>query len=341
MLNFFTVVRDFLTDYLPMQKGLSENTIISYRQVLNLMVNYLRTERKMSVKKIGFETFNRELILEFLDWLETSRNCGTTTRNHRLMVLRSFFDYAGVLDCTQVALSLAVNDLPVKKAQGRIVDYLSEKALEALLAQPKQAKRKELRDLVFMMLMYDSAARCNEMLNLRVRDLRLATEHPTMYLLGKGNKPRIVPVMLRTVEHCKHYLDIFHSETAGRDDNFVFYTVMRGKRKPISADAVALFMSKYCGMAKVICPEMPDKLHPHMLRHTRAMHLYRSGMPLHLLSQTLGHASEEATRIYAFADTEMKREAMTKADALRGGNLPPPAVWEDDEDMILTLAGLR
>ena len=124
-------------------------------------------------------------------------------------------------------------------------------------------------------------------------------------------------------------------------NDFVFYTVMRGRRKSMSADAVALFMTKYCNMAKEFCPDMPDKVHPHMLRHTRAMHLYRSGMPLHLLSQTLGHASEETTRIYAFADTEMKREAMSKADALRGGNPPPLAIWEDDDEMILTLAGLR
>jgi len=339
--DFFTAVHDFLTDYLHTQKGFSENTIISYRQVLNLMISYLRTELKLPVKKIGFETFNRELVLAFLDWLEVSRNCGATTRNHRLMVLRSFFDYAGVLDCTQVALSLEVNEVPVKKAQGRIVEYLSEKALETLLAQPDQAKRKELRDLLFMMLMYDSAARCSEMLNLRVCDMRITKEHPTMYLLGKGNKPRIVPVMQRTVEHFKRYLGVFHSGANNKSDDFVFYTVIRGKCKPMSADAVALFMSKYCGLAKAVCPEMPDKLHPHMLRHTRAMHLYRSGMPLHLLSQTLGHASEESTRIYAYADTEMKREAMAKADALRGGNPPPPAIWEDDEEMILTLAGLR
>lgn len=341
MPDFFRAVRDFLTDYLPIQKGFSENTIIAYRQVLNLVITYLRTERKMPVKNIGFETFNRELVLSFLNWLETSRSCATSTRNHRLMVLRSFFDYVGIMDCTQIALSLEVNDVPVKKAQGRVVDYLSEKALETLLGQPNQSKRKDLRDLVFMMLMYDSAARCSEMLNLRVRDLRHTTEYPTMYLLGKGNKPRIVPVMQRTVGHYKHYLDIFHNGTGDNGDDFVFYTLIHGKRKPISADAVALFMTKYCGMARVVCSEMPGKLHPHMLRHTRAMHLYRSGMPLHLLSQTLGHASEETTRIYAFADTEMKREAMAKADALRGGSPPPPAIWENDEDMILTLAGLK
>ena len=341
MNSFFVCVHDFLVDYLPIQKGFSDNTIISYRQVLNLLISYLRTELKMPVKKIDFDTFNRTTVLAFLDWLENARQCGATTRNHRLMVLRSFFDYAGIQDCTQVALSLEINDVPVKKAQGRIVGYLSEKSLETLLAQPRQSKHKDLRDLVFMTLMYDSAARCSEMLHLRIHDLRIGVEYPTVHLLGKGNKPRVVPLMQQTVKHCKHYLDVFHADAGGSKDDFVFYTVIHGKRKPMSADAVALFMAKYCNTAKAKCPEMPDKLHPHMIRHTRAMHLYRSGMPLHLLSQTLGHASEQSTRIYAYADTEMKRAAMTKADALRGGNPPPPAIWEDDEEMILALAGLR
>jgi len=339
MNSFFTCIHDFLLEYLPKQKGFSENTIISYRQVLNLLISYLRTELKMPVKKIGFDTFNRAIVLAFLDWLENVRQCGATTRNHRLMVMRSFFDYAGIQDCTQVALSLEVNDVPIKKAQGRIVDYLSEKALESLLAQPRQSKSKDLRNLVFMTLMYDSAARCSEMLNLRIHDLRIGVEYPTVHLLGKGNKPRVVPLMQQTAEHCRRYLSVFH---AGHNmDDFVFYTVIHGKRKPMSADAVALFMAKYCNHAKEKCPEMPDNLHPHMIRHTRAMHLYRSGMPLHLLSQTLGHASEQSTRIYAYADTEMKRAAMEKADALRGNNPPPPAIWEDNEDMILALAGLR
>ena len=71
------------------------------------------------------------------------------------------------------------------------------------------------------------------------------------------------------------------------------------------------------------------------------MHLYRQGMPLHLLSEFLGHANYESTKIYAFADTEMKRLAIAKIDILRDGMPPPEALWADDEDMILKLSGLR
>jgi integrase len=78
-----------------------------------------------------------------------------------------------------------------------------------------------------------------------------------------------------------------------------------------------------------------------LLRHTRAMHLYRQGMPIHLLSEFLGHANFETTKVYAYADTEMKRKAIEKADVLRDGMPPQESLWVDDEDMILKLSGLR
>jgi integrase len=77
-----------------------------------------------------------------------------------------------------------------------------------------------------------------------------------------------------------------------------------------------------------------------MLRHTRAMHLYRQGLPLPLLADYLGHASIESTRIYAYADTEMKRIAIEKADPLHNQIPPSQPIWAGDEDMILKLSGL-
>ena len=109
----------------------------------------------------------------------------------------------------------------------------------------------------------------------------------------------------------------------------------------MSADTVALFMKKYGDAALEKCSDMPEHIHPHMLRHTRAMHLYRQGMPIHLLSEFLGHASYETTKIYAYADTEMKRLAIEKADVLRDGMPPPVQLWADDDETLLVLAGLR
>jgi len=159
-----------------------------------------------------------------------------------------------------------------------IVEFLSDEALQTLLNQPDTKKRKGFRNQFLMVLMYDTAARCSEILNLKVRDLRINTRHPVAYLLGKGNKPRSVPLLSKTVEHCKRYLQMYHP---CKDDNeYLFYTVIHDTKKPMSIDNVEDFMKKYGEKARLICPEVPERVHPHQLRHTRAIHYYSTAIGL-------------------------------------------------------------
>ena len=149
MNEFFKTIRSFLTEYLPNQRCYSENTVRSYKQALNLFVTYLREVRGLSVKQIGFASINRETALDFLGWLEQERRCCASTRNQRLMVLRSFLTYSGVLDCTQIALRLELSSIPVKKAPVKVVDFLTESALETLLKQPDFNKKDWLPQSLF------------------------------------------------------------------------------------------------------------------------------------------------------------------------------------------------
>jgi site-specific recombinase XerD len=340
MSDFFDMVRRFLQDYLPKQRCFSENTIRSYKQTLNLFVLYIRTELGISVEALTFSCINRDTILNFLTWLETARKCGVSTRNQRLMALRSFLKFAGQIDCTQTALYLSACNIPSKESHGRIVEFLTEPALTALFQQPTPSKQKELRNLVFMILMYDTAARCGELLDMKVCDLRLDEKHPIAYLHGKGRKTRTVPLMDKTVQHCKRYLEKYHPNIEKHNEEQLFYTIIHGERQKMSADTVASFFAKYGTMARITCPEVPEHIHPHVMRHTRAMHLYRAGMPIELLSQYLGHSQVETTMIYAYADTEMKRAAIQKADAVRKNTPVPDEIWANNEEMILKLAGL-
>ena len=340
MNDFFDAVRRFLLDYLPKQRCLSENTILSYRQTLNIFVAYMRDEMGIGATELTFSRIDRDVILSFLTWLENVRGCSVSTRNQRLMALRSFLDFAGQIDCTHTALYLSACNIHSKEAHGRVVEFLTEPALTVLLQQPNPAKPKDLRNLVFMILMYDTAARCSELLNMKVCDLRLDAKHPIAYLHGKGRKTRTVPLLNRTVQHCKQYLNKFHPDKDDHSEAPLFYTVIHGIQQKMSPDTVAAFFKKYGNMAKILCPEVPEHIHPHMMRHTRAMHLYQSGMPMVLLSQYLGHAQVETTMIYAYADTEMKRAAIQKADAVRKTKPAPDEIWADNEKMILKLSGL-
>lgn len=339
--DFFKTLRGYLTVFLPAQKCCSKNTLKAYKEVLNCLIDYLQTEKGIGLGQISFELFDETFILEFLDWLQETRHYSSTTRNHRLMVLRAFFRYAGMVDCAQIDIHLKLKKIPVQNEHGRIVEYLSEDALKTLLAQPDISKPSEYRNMVFMTLMYDAAARCSELLDLRVQDLRLNARHPTVYLTGKGSKMRLVPIMLQTAKHCEKYLAQFHPEPTRKGSDYLFFTVSHGEWHRMSPDNVAYFMKKYGEQAKRLCPEMPDNVHPHQLRHTRSIHLYRDGMPLALLSEFLGHTTPETSKIYAYADTEMKRAAIQKAEKLRGAIPSAEPIWKNDDEMLRKLCGLR
>lgn len=341
MTDFFKAIRDYICKYMPNQKCLSENTIKSHRLCLNLFVSYLRTEKNLKLDKITFASLDKQVIIDFLEWMKKTRNISNDSRRQRLSILRTFFAYAGELDCTNIALEQDIKKIPMGRKRSKIVEHLSDNALKTVLAQPDINKLSGQRDRFFMTLMYDTGARVSELLNLKICDLKIETTHPVVYLHGKGNKVRCVPLMPKTVEHCKGYISVFHKDATSTSPDYMFYTNLHGKRHQLTAAAVGKFMKKYGESARSICQEVPERVHPHQIRHTRAIHLYRDGMPLVLVGEQLGHADPVTTKVYAHADSEMKRKAIAKADLVHGEVYSESPVWENDDDMILKLVGLK
>lgn len=170
------------------------------------------------------------------------------------------------------------------------------------------------------------------------RYLVLHRTSPCVYFTGKGNKTRVVPILPKTAEHLRSYLKKFHPAENRKRDDYVFYAY-GGPQRPMSPDTVAAFVKKYGESARHVCTSIPERVHPHMLRHTRAMHLYQDGVPLAMVSEFLGHAQIETTKIYAHADTEMKRKAIQQA-ANKLNDTIPDVLWNtDDEEMMLKLRG--
>lgn len=338
--TLFRLIRDYLTVYLPEQKCCSPHTIKSYRETLNQLFDFIILEKGVPLTDVTFEMINSRLLADYLAWLEKERNCSVSTRNQRLAGIRSFFKYAGRMDLTVTVFQNELKKVPFKQTVSKTVDFMTEEALKAVLAQPDPTTKSGLRNLFFMILLYDTGARNQEILNAKVKDFCDSTT-PCIHLIGKGNKKRIVPVMEKTIEHFRNYIALYHQEY--HPDRYLFYTVRHGIQQQMSDDNVARFMKKYGKTAKESCSEVPDNLHPHMFRHSRAIHLYRAGMPLALVSEWLGHAQLETTQIYAYADTEMKRKAIQKAtgplNPLMSNEQAP--CWKGDEQLIRKLYGLK
>ncbi len=333
-------IHGFFHVYLPRQKCFSENTINSYRTAFNLFLDYMRDKHQLPLYKMSMNDLNRTNLIGYVNWLTTERKNSPGTCNQRLMAFRSFSKYLGISDFTFASVYADISSVPTKKTESKVVEFLTEEALKILLEQPDTSKRIGVRNQCLMCLMYDTAARCQELLELKIKDLSISGDAPFVYLTGKGNKTRAVPLMKPTVEHIQNYLKLFHPNEAASSEEYLFYTISHGEHHQMSKDTVQLFMKNYGKAAREHCPDIPQQVHPHQLRHTRAIHLYRGGMPLFILSEFMGHASEETTRVYAYADTEMKRKAIEKATQQTATNVEPPIWDENDEDILRRLAGL-
>lgn len=337
--GFISYLREFFTVYLPKQKNCSPHTTLACQQTWNMLLGYVCTLTGKRLTAVSFKDFSRAIVMGFLDEMEKSRGWQPSTRNQRLGCIRSFFQFTAYHEATLVIYLDELKGIPLKKStdKSRVLEFMTQDAMGAVLRQPDTSTKMGIRDMFFMVLMYDAAARDCEMLSLRFCDIDV--EKRTVYLLGKRGKPRVVPISEETVHHFQRYAKMFHQ--SGNDMMPMFYTIRRHEVSPMSDDNVARFMRKYGTEAKARCSDIPENIHPHMFRRSRAMHLYRSGMPLALLAEWLGHKNPETTLIYAYADTEMKRKAIEKAET--GLSVRPsaePGVWEGDEDMIKRLCGL-
>lgn len=336
--KFFVILRQYLQVYLVKNRSFSSNSIKAYTDSLNLYFKYLEGEFRVALPKVDWKDFSYERVSGVLMWLEEKRGCSRQTQNQRLTAIRSFVRYAGIIDMENMSVQAEVEKIKIKKIPQRLISFLTTEELKVFLQQPDITKRNGLRDIVFLSLMYDTAARCQEMVDLKLADIDLKKD--CVYITGKGDKTRVVPIMPKTSEHIRRYIDKFHPMPERNPTDYLFYTVSHGERHRMSEDNVAAFVKKYGESAKEVSPGITDRVHPHMLRHTRAMHLYQGGMPMPLLSDFLGHANMETTKIYAYADTNMKREAIRKANSVKPASIPE-AIWKNDDEILRILSGLK
>ena len=340
---FFGLVHDFLKVHLPSQRGCSVHTIRAYQSALNAMLHFVKTDKGIGLNEVAFEMIDSVMISAFLDSIEMN-GCSVSTRNHRLNCIRSFYAYAAKMNPIAVVHQAEIYKVPQKKAvTPTAINYMSENAIKALLEQPDAKTKKGLRDKFLMLLMYDTGARVQEVLGIRVCDIHLG-KTPTVTLIHtKGSKTRTVPLMRQTVEFYGAYRKAYHSDKSDSSACYLFYVPMRGEDLKMDDSTVRKFMASYGLAAKAVCPEVPSKVHPHLLRHSRAMHLYQHGMDLLLVSQWLGHAHLDTTLIYAHADTEHKRKAIEKStpqDSPLRNSRDSMRYTVNDEETLKKLYGL-
>ena len=337
---FFSMTRDYLEKYIP-QDHSSEKTIQSYKDGLTVFRRYVCDEMNLSVGKFTFDECTFDFVLDYRNWLLESQHRAPGTVNNRLAVIRSYLGYAAARNISLQQIQLNINEVPFLKVPKLIRPIIEEEdALKALLNAPPNT-RIGVRDIMILSLLFDTAIRADELINLDLRDINLKSEVPFVFINGKGNKERAVSMIEGTIRLVEAYITEYHCDRKNYDHPFV-YTVIHGKTNRMSERNLERIVKKYADIARNDFPSLPKNVYPHLLRRTRATKLYRDGVDIELIASVLGHASIQTTKDhYAFPSLEQKRKALEKGTI---GTLSLPDEeqdWPTDEEELAKLCGLR
>lgn len=289
---------------------MSYNTISSYKITFILFITFMEDRIKIKIEKLMLKDITKDYVAAFLDWLQSERHSSDATRNVRLAALHSFFRYLQYEIPEYLNEWQRILSIKVKRAQKGTINYLTVDEIKLLLQQPDTSTRKGLRDLAMLCLLYDSAARVQEVIDLTPSMVRLNRPY-TLKLIGKGNKARIVPLIEQEVVHLKCYMQ----NNKLLENNMNLHPLFFNSRKEkLTRAGVHHILQSYAKMARDKNPKLiADKISCHSLRHSKAMHLLQAGVNLVYIRDILGHESVITTEIYARVDSKQKREAVEKA----------------------------
>ncbi len=302
-----TFMKRFFGHYLPVQKGLSVNTVRAYRDAVKLLLGYAADTLGQTADELAIEDITEALVLDFLDQVEQGRGCSPRTRNARQEPLL-------MLPCQQV------RTIPLKRTTPKTIDYLEEKEMQAVFAAVDVNSRTGIRDRALLLLLYNTGARVSEIVALKLTDLRL-DDSAQVKLLGKGQKERSGPLWPETVAAVEAYLKQRDPIEPGTERLF-----LNANGLPITRFGIRHITRKYGAQVQAQQPSLPAKsLNPHTIRHTTAMHLLRAGNDINMVSYWLGHADINTTHIYVEIDMETKHKMIDRAGAPR---ISKKAPWQ-------------
>lgn len=327
-------LRGFFGDHMPRARGLSLHTVLSYRDAFALLLRFLAARKGRDVVALDLPDLEPDGVLAFLEHLETDRANCVATRNARLAAIHAFARFVAAQHPEHLEICQRLLAIPFKRAQVRVVDYLEEDEVAAMLGAADRTTADGRRDHALLLAMFNTGARVQEILEIRPRDLQLVRPLQVR-ICGKGRKERICPLFPRTAE----VLRVLLAET-GLDANSPEPLFRNRRGEPLTRFGVRYLLRKYATLAQSTAPGLARKrVHPHTMRHTSAVHLLQSGVDMVSISHWLGHASVETTNRYAVVDLETKRAALTKAGPI-GEDDPGLAAWRSDASILAWLEAL-
>jgi len=317
-------MEEFLRVHLVRHRGASQHTCDSYAYSFQSLFEFASRKLKVAPSALLLEQLDASLISAFLEHLETTRHNSAETRNIRLAAIRSFFRFLQHREPAAVEQVRRVLAIPYKKTDTRLVPYLAQVEMQALLDAPDPSTRKGIRDRAMLHLAVCAGLRVSELTGLRIDDV--APQSASIRVRGKGRRERALPLWKTTAAALRAWL-------AARGTVAVPELFVNARGGPFSRWGVAYVLRRHIETANRKCPSLSGKqVSPHVLRHTCAMVVLQATKDIRKVSLWLGHSNLATTEVYVRADPTEKLEAIEAVvpPSLRKGRFRPP-------DRLLTL----
>jgi len=299
------LVEGFFLEHLLRYKRASPQTISAYRDTFRLLLAFLSQRAGREPAALRLADFDAPAILAFLDHLEQDRQNTPRSRNARLAAIRSFGRYVALREPASLALVARVHAIPRKRADRRLLGYLTRAEMDACLAAPDRARWAGRRDHALLLTLYNSGARVSELAALRRSEVVFGASS-AIQLHGKGRKDRVIPLWPRTAR----VLQAWFRELGGPADSVAFPNARGGS---LTRHGIAYLLRRVLARAQRACPSLATKqVSPHVVRHSIAMHLLQAGVAPAVIALWLGHESVETTHMYVEADLTMKERALAR-----------------------------
>lgn len=299
------LIQDYFYQRLINQRDSSQRTISTYRDTFRLFLCFSQEYLGKRIDKIQLSDLNAEVVLRFLDYLETKRKNSIRTRNNRLATIRSFMQYVALQEPTSLTMIEKILAIPFKRFDRPLVGFLTREEIRAIIDAPKSESWSDQRDRVLFATLYNTGARASEIINVCVSDIDLSRSK-SILLHGKGRKERTIPLWTSTITLLRNWLKRINSDP----ECFVFPNRYGEK---ITRSGLEYRLSVATKIAsKNLSSLIKKRVSPHVIRHTTAMHLLQSGVDLTVVALWLGHEGITTTHHYVEADITMKEKALSK-----------------------------
>lgn len=299
------VLQGFFTQRLT-ALGASPHTIASYRDSFRLLLRFTQQRTGTAPSRLDLADLTPELILAFLDHLESDRGNSVGTRNVRLAAIHALFHHAALRCPEHAALIQQVLAIPAKRRDKPTVAFLTQPEQDALLAAPDRQRWHGRRDHLLLTVALRTGLRLSELASLTVGSVTLSTG-AHVRCIGKGRRARATPLTKDTVALITAWLD----ERDQPANHEALFPTITGR--PMSPDAIELAVNTHVTAASSQCASLLGKhVTVHTLRHSCAMDLLQAGTDTSTIALWLGHADSRSTSAYLHADLALKEKTLAK-----------------------------